>query len=389
MCLLLLLLMGAQESKGLSPPFESRPLVCVCGSTNVDLIVSQGPRFPKKGETIAFKAFEQCFGGKGANQAVQAALAGARTEMVAKVGSDDFGEQMVSNLRGRGVGANGVTRAKDVPSGCALITVAENTNTIVIVPGANGALCSKDIDKNLLGKASVLLLQLEVPDEANLAALQSAPDALKILNTAPTTGTVNVDLLKEADVICANEVELSLLCDDMPCDDITQSIAAARYLLSCLPEKKIILATLGATGSLVVYDNRDSSSFKEEEKVPLENNFPAIFVAAERHVPVVDTTGAGDSFLGAFAAFIASGQPFISAVRDASKVAALSIQKPSTQPSYPTVDDLIRHYPSVFAKKEDDSLLHKLPDLDFPDDNNNNVFALSPDGTTLLPFVAD
>ena len=383
-----LLAMGSTPSKSLSPPS-----VVVCGSTNVDMIASDGPRFPKKSETIAFEHFEQCFGGKGANQAVQAAKF-VRTEMIAKVGSDSLGKQMVDNFQEMAVGQSGVTKA-DGASGCALITVAEDTNTIVIVPGANGKLNPTDVQKcsTILDEAKVLLTQLEIPTETTLAALQKAK-GLKILNTAPIPANgVDPELLRAADVVCANEVELSLL-TGLPCSSVDEAAVAAHKLLVDVfqqgTNEKVVLATLGGMGSLVV----SSASLDRDELKDENDGWQAIHVPAEPNVKVVDTTGAGDSFLGALAAFIAAGLPFLAAVRDATKVAALAIQRPSTQPSYPSIDDLVLQYPDAFARGEDGSFDHTLPGVSLPSSSDillprvsvsSSVVTLLPDGT-FAPF---
>ena len=136
----------ASTSSPTAPLTALNAEVVVCGSTNNDLI-SSGPRLPLAGETLTHDAFTTCFGGKGANQAVQAARMGAGVDMVAKVGADAFGAQMMANFRDCGVNADHVTEAAGgEPTGCAMITVgaAERTNTIVIVPGANGALGGDD-----------------------------------------------------------------------------------------------------------------------------------------------------------------------------------------------------------------------------------------------------
>lgn len=284
-------------------------LVAVVGSTNQDLICT-GPKLPVPGETVTHDSFLTCFGGKGANQAVQASLLGADVSMVARIGKDDFGTAMLANFDSCGVNREHVTVA-DAPTGCALITVAEGTNTIVIVPGANALLGPDDVPDI---QAKVLLCQLEVPVATSLAAFKKC-GGFKVLNTAPIPAEgVPQELLQAADCVCANEVELGLM-TGIDASTVDGAIKAAKKL------DTLVLATLGGNGALLV--NKDCSV-----------HVPALPAKA------LDTSGAGDSFLGAFAAFVASGYSLLTATALANHVAAYSVQRPGTQPSYPKRQDL-------------------------------------------------
>lgn len=315
----------------MNAPREWGGKVTVCGSTNNDLIVS-GPRLPLAGETIAHDTFAQCFGGKGANQAVQAARLGANVEMVAMVGDDEFGASMRANFDSNGVGRAHVASVAGTPTGCALITVgrAERTNTIVIVAGANGAMTPRDVvaARTAIERCDVLLCQMEIPAAATLEALSlcRAAGGFSVLNTAPVPpGGLDDALLRAADVVCPNEVELSLLTGVSGTSEPAVAVQAARVLLArgC----KSVLATLGARGCVLV----DDSS--------------AVFVPAVA-VDAVDTTGAGDSFLGGFAHYVSRGKAPLEAARSAQRVAALSVARAGTQPSYPSANEL-QHLPAL------------------------------------------
>ncbi|KAH8098543.1 carbohydrate kinase [Aureococcus anophagefferens] len=337
--------------------------VAVVGSTNNDLICS-GPRLPLAGETIAHETFATCFGGKGANQAVQAARAGAAVDFVGKVGADDFGAAMRTNFDDCGVGRAHVTTAgPGVSTGVALITVgaAERTNTIVIVPGANGALSPADVAAaaDAFSDADVLLTQMEVPPETTLAALEAfraaQPGGLSVLNVAPVPAAGVPDaLLGACDVVCPNEVELALLVGCAPIESVRDAVEAARALLRRGRDARRVLATRLA-GSLLVGDRQ------------------SVFVPALAGVDAVDTTGAGDSFLGAFGAFVAAGDG-VAAMAKASRVAALAVQGRGSQPSFPALADVaLSDAPAV-----DEPDVHAGPDADW---------ALEADGT-LAPLPA-
>ena len=162
--------------------------VIVVGSHNQDLITS-GARIPRPGETVLHDTFSQAFGGKGANQAVQAALLGAQTHFVGKVGDDAYGAAALENLRDRGVIIDNVQTTKTAPTGVAFVAVGaeDETNSIVVVPGANFELAPDDVDATIFEGAGVLLCQLEIPQETTLRALELAAAAgcVSVLNTAP------------------------------------------------------------------------------------------------------------------------------------------------------------------------------------------------------------
>ena len=295
----------------------NRPQVCVVGSANVDLTF-QVRRLPRMGETLAGKQMRLGFGGKGANQAVMAARLGARVSLVAKVGGDVFGEQMLANLRNQGIDTTHVRIDTTNSTGVASIVVDDQAqNCIIVVPGANGCLLPEDIRASApaIQAADVLLCQLEVPIETILEAfrLAKAAKVLTILNPAPAM-TLPDELLALADLCVPNETELELLTGQtlQTLDDIT---AAGQALRKRGPQTVIV--TLAERGALLI----------QEGSAKL---FPALPVSA------VDPTGAGDAFIGSLAVFLTEGLAIGEAVPLANKAAALSVTRTGTQTAFPT-----------------------------------------------------
>ncbi len=292
------------------------PRICVVGSSNVDLIV-RTPRLPGAGETLTADSFSTCHGGKGGNQAVIAARLGARVTMVGKVGRDAFGEQIRRGYQSEGIDTTYLFEDKR-PTGVAVILVdAQGQNCILVTPGANGALTPRDVRKAAaaIRSADVLLCQLEVPLEATAEALRLARRAhvLTILNPAPAQALPS-ELLALADVLVPNETELQQL-TGLPCGSPEQMAHAATRLRQTTGAA--VLVTLGERGLLSV----DETGTRRENAVPVE---------------AVDTSGAGDAFIGALAVYRARSLPWDQAVRRAMGVAALTVTRAGTQSSYPT-----------------------------------------------------
>lgn len=273
--------------------------VVVVGSVNVDL-VCRAPHLPRPGETVLGSAFEVLPGGKGANQAVAAARAGADTVLVARVGGDDFGAVQRAQLEAAGVDVGPVGVCRHDPTGVALITVADDgENSIVVVPGANAKLRVEHVGDAVAGGvldgAAVLLAQLEVPlpvVEAAFAAARAA-GVRTVLNPAPAQA-LPAGLLALTDVVVCNEVERAALGD---------SLGAVAEVVTTL-------------GSLGVRWSGGS--------------------VAPHRVEVVDTTGAGDAFCGAFAAALAAGLGTAAAVRRGNAAGALACTAVGAQTSSPT-----------------------------------------------------
>jgi ribokinase len=295
--------------------------VVVIGSLNMDL-VTRASRLPRGGETLIGESFATVSGGKGANQAVAAARLGAQVSMVGCVGSDAYGEELRGALLADRIDCQAVSTV-DGASGVALIVVDDNSqNAIVIVAGANGALTPAVIDRfdAVLQAADVIICQLEVPDATVGHALKRGRALGKavILNPAPASRPLPADWYAAIDYLIPNESEASAL-SGLPVDSLATAEVAATRLIAMGAGKVII--TLGAQGSLFANGN----SFE---------HFPALKVKA------VDTTAAGDTFVGGFAAALAAGKSEAQAIRFGQVAAALSVTRAGAQPSIPTLSDV-------------------------------------------------
>ncbi|MFG6206724.1 ribokinase [Pseudomonas retamae] len=295
--------------------------VVVIGSLNMDL-VTRAPRLPVGGETLIGHSFATVSGGKGANQAVAAARLGAQVAMVGCVGDDDYGVQLRDALLAEQIDCQAVSTV-DGSSGVALIVVDDNSqNAIVIVAGANGAMTPAVIDRfdAVLQAADVIICQLEIPDATVGHALKRARALGKvvILNPAPASRPLPADWFAAIDYLIPNESEAAAL-SGMPVDSLQSAESAATRLIAMGAGKVIV--TLGAQGSLFA----NGQGFE---------HFPAPKVQA------VDTTAAGDTFVGGFAAALANGQSEASAIRYGQIAAALSVTRAGAQPSIPTMFDV-------------------------------------------------
>jgi ribokinase len=303
---------------------EPRPRISVVGSANVDLI-AYVPRPPKVGETLSGSRFETGFGGKGANQAAMAAKLGAHVQMVARVGNDVFGRDYVAEFERLGIDTTHVVTTDGVSTGVAPIWVDESTgdNAIIVVLGANTLLSPDDIERagSVFATSSVCIAQWEIPTETVFAGLRAARDAgiTTIFNPAPAQAQIPDELLSLADVFCPNETEAELL-TGLSVASIDDAEAAARQLLA--RGAGAVVMTLGSRGALLVRDGE-----------------PAVHVASPA-VHAIDTSGAGDSFVGSMAAYLAAGISLHDSIAQACRVAAISVQHPGTQKSYPTADEL-------------------------------------------------
>ena len=285
-------------------------------------LVTRAPRLPKGGETLIGQSFATVSGGKGANQAVAAARLGAQVSMIGCVGNDAYGEALRGALLAEQIDCQAVSTI-DGSSGVALIVVDDSSqNTIVIVPGANGALTAEAIDRfdSVIRAADVLICQLEVPDASVGHALKRGRELGKtvILNPAPASRPLPADWYASIDYLIPNESEASAL-SGLSVDSLESAQAAATRLIALGAGKVII--TLGAQGSLFA----DGQRFE---------HFPAPVVKA------VDTTAAGDTFVGGFAAALAAGQDEVQAIRFGQVAAALSVTRAGAQPSIPALSDV-------------------------------------------------
>lgn len=277
----------------------------VLGSVNVDHVVL-ADAFPTPGQTVRGTGVRSETGGKGANQAVAAALAGARVRMVARVGADTEGERARSDLVARGVDVRGVGTVAAEPTGTAWITVAQQDNTIVVVAGANGSWPAVLPEVS----ASVLLAQLEVPLDVVLRAATAFTGTF-VLNAAPAADLPDA-LLARCDVLVVNEHELSVVArTPASAHDLDRAHAA---LLG--RGVRAVVTTLGQAGA-VVTDATGST------------RLPAVPAPA-----VIDTTGAGDAFTGVLAARLAAGDGLASAARWATVAGSHAVRAAGAQASY-------------------------------------------------------
>ena len=303
--------------------------LAVIGSNMVDLC-AYIHRMPAPGETLEVPDFTIGCGGKGANQAVAAALCGAEVTMVSKVGSDLFADNTIENFKKFGIDARYVTKAPDAPSGIASIFVDESgQNRILIVKGANDLLAPADIDAAAtdLKACAMIILQLEAP----LPTVYHAIDFGRkhgvpvLLNPAPATKSLDIAKVCACDFFVPNETELSIL-TGLPMETMADVEEAAKSLL--VRGLKNIIVTLGGRGALWM------TQTEKQYVVPCK-------------VTAVDTTGAGDAFIGCFASEYTKGGDVLAAMKKASAFAALSVTRKGTQLSYPTQEEL-----AIFLQKK-------------------------------------
>lgn len=292
-----------------------RPRIVVVGSANIDL-VTYTDQFPKPGETIFGNNFDLGFGGKGANQAVAAKLCGADVFMIAHVGSDLFGPATIKNFQALGVDTSHVKQVEGVSSGVAPIFVdSAGQNRIFVVKGANDTLKPSDVEAaaELLKTADCIVLQFEIPLETVYYTVQFARknQVRCLLNPAPAQ-PLDLNGITGLDYFVPNETETETI-TGTPVRNVEDAKKCARDLLSSGIRRVII--TLGSNGSLLA--DREGM-----EHVPAFS------------MKTVDSTGAGDAFIGSFATFLGEGVPEREAVRQANLYAGLSTTKPGTQKSF-------------------------------------------------------
>ena len=292
-----------------------RPRIVVVGSANIDL-VTYTDQFPKPGETIFGQKFDLGFGGKGANQAVAAKLCGAEVFMIARVGSDLFGPATIENFQAMGIDASHVRPVEGVSSGVAPIFVdSAGQNRILVVKGANDALMPADVDAatDVLKSADCIVLQFEIPLETVYYTVQFARrNKIRcLLNPAPAQ-PIDINAIADLDYFVPNESEAETITGS-PVRTVDDAKNCAQRFLDCGVRRVIV--TLGANGALL-------AGKEAMEHVPAFK------------VKTVDSTGAGDAFIGSFATFLGEGVSERDAVRRANLYAALSTTSPGTQKSF-------------------------------------------------------
>jgi ribokinase len=294
--------------------------VFVAGSINMD-VVATADRHPKVGETVAGREVLYFPGGKGANQAVAASRLGAKTTLIGRLGRDAFGAELRAFLTAQGVDLGSVREA-DTHSGTAIITVAASDNTIVVIPGSNGQVSADDVANVPLAKGDIAVSQFEIPLPTIAAFFQRAraAGATTMLNPAPAQ-KMSGELLALVDILVLNETELGFLAGmELSEDDEAARILAVARKLQARADQTICI-TLGKRGVLAL-------AASEEFAVP------------GRVVRAVDTTGAGDCFVGALASHLADGTPLRAALAFANAAASISVQRMGAGPSMPTAAEV-------------------------------------------------
>ena len=301
--------------------------IAVIGSCMVDLIAYTNT-IPKAGETLIAREFQMGCGGKGANQAIAASRLGADVLMMGRVGDDAFADNTLANFENYGVSTQFVTRVPGVSSGVAPIWVdGESQNRILIIPGANMHLAPGDIEaaSDSLAECGMIILQLEIPLETVYAAIEfgNARGIPVLLNPAPASRELDIDYACRCDFFVPNETELEIL-TGMPVGTDDEIAEAAATMLSRGLQNLIV--TLGDKGALWLHGD-------EREHVTA----PA--------VRAVDTTGAGDAFIGCFAAELALGAGVSDAITAGVRYASHSVTGKGTQTSYATREDFAAWQP--------------------------------------------
>lgn len=299
---------------------EAEVAILVVGSTMTDMI-SYVDRVPAAGETVVGMRYAQGFGGKGANQAVMASRLGAAVSMVNQVGDDVLGDMTIENLIGEGIDVSRIGRVAGVSSGVAPIWVErDGTNRIIVVPGANDHVTAEQAGEAVEGAADVdvVLGQFEIPQLATVAAFEAARrrGAATVLNPAPAA-RILPELLAATDWLIPNETEFAFLAAAAGMGgQITPEAVAA-----CAAELGVnLVVTLGAAGAIVCSDGDTTR------------------VAAPA-VEALDTTGAGDAFVGAFAYGLARHLTPVAAADLACRCASLSVSRSGTQSSFPSREE--------------------------------------------------
>jgi ribokinase len=303
------------------------PQLVIVGSLNMDLIV-RTPHLPRPGETILGREFMTAHGGKGANQTVAAAKLGATVHMIGRVGGDDFGRALRNNIRAAGADGTYVTVENSAATGIAIIEVEDGgQNTIVVAPGANAYVTRADVDaaRSVIVTSQAVIAQLEIPLDTVKYALSIARAAhvMTILNPAPAQ-PLSTELLSLVDLLAPNESEAALLTGIEVKDDA--SVEAAAQQLRERGARSVVI-TLGERGALAL-------SGEKVWRIP------------PFRVNAIDTTAAGDAFLGALAAAYATHGNLDAALREASAAGALATTRLGAQPSMPTraeLNEFLKH----------------------------------------------
>lgn len=288
----------------------SSPLVTVFGSLHYDIAV-MGPSRPRKGETVTGTSWHPKSGGKGGNQAVSAARTGVATSMIGAVADDDFGRFLIANLERKGVDHTFVRRDSSQATGMSVaIFDDEGDYGAVIVSGSNLTLGDADVAaaRDLLNRTTLLVLQNEIPDAANVAAAKAVKQSggRVLINAAPAR-PLSAELQKFLDVVVVNSIEAETLAGVSVVETLDGALDAARKLSAVFPE---VVVTAGGAGA--AYASRDGA----------EVSIEAI------KVEVASTHGAGDEFIGVLCAAMATGKTMVAALQEANLAAAKLVSTP-------------------------------------------------------------
>ena len=291
--------------------------IAVVGGINQDIVIHL-PRIPRPGETVHHGRLGRYAGGKGANQAVAAARAGAAVSMLGAVGTDAAGDDLLSGMTADGVDTTHVARVHSAATGTALIAVdAAGANSIAVAEGANFAIDPETVRTAVAGlQPDAVIGQREVPDDVTLAAFQATAPGLRVLNVSPVDHGMALGL-SLVDIAVVNEIEAAQLVGGAS----GRNEPAALALDLSKRTRRGCVVTLGGAG-LVAHIDGDTY---------VQPAFPTI---------VVDTTGAGDAFCGVFTAALATGRPVEIALRWGQAAGALAAATPGAQPSMPKAEDI-------------------------------------------------
>lgn len=295
-----------------------RKKILVIGSLNMDMVIPV-KELPRKGETILGGSPDYIPGGKGANQACAAGKLGGAVTMLGKVGRDSMGRTLKENLAAAGVDVSHVEETPDAPTGMAVIYVSESgSNSIVVIPGANGLCDAAYIEANedLIAAHDIIVLQLEIPYDGVFRAIRLAKKhgRLVVLNPAPAPDSLPPEVIASLDYFTPNETEMGRIAG-LPVGNTEEAVAAGKKLVEA--GVGTVLATLGEAGALLVTG--------ETAQV-----IPTLRVRA------VDTTAAGDTFNGAFVTALAEGKSEAEAIAFGNRAAAISVTRKGAQTSIPT-----------------------------------------------------
>lgn len=292
-------------------------MITVIGSINMDIVV-QTDNFPVQGETVLGQLFTTVPGGKGANQAVAAAKLGSEVQMLASVGADSFGDELLSDLQANGVQTDAIIQSKNVATGIANILLSDGDNRIIVVPGANYTLTTDYIDqmRETISNSKFVIMQLEIPIPvvSHTLALCKELNIPVLLNPAPASG-FQKEFIESVTYLTPNETECELIFGEN-----------MESVLEKYPNKLIV--TLG----------KDGARYFDGEKHIVVPGF---------HTNAIDTTGAGDTFNGALVHSLERGLDLESAVRYANAAASLSVEKFGAQGGMPSHEAVIQRLEGV------------------------------------------